>query len=352
LWTKLGGGWYFNDYTYTAVNGKAVITSPDPSAPFAVANLTFTWTAGAGATAYWLDVGTSVGGSEIFSQNMGLTRTQAVTVPGGWIFVRLWTQLAGKWQFDDYVYSRTDFAPSKAQVYAPRPADVLGPLVQFLWGSIPDAAEYWLQVGTAPGLGDLFSSSVGLSTFRAVFGIPATGNKVYARLWTRSDGGAWQFADSVYYAASSSAPVTFASAGANGSAMTTYSESGFDLNVRSASWTFANTVGQPAPSVEFVSPIGTTTTGEILITSAGAPFHFNSIEVGATSIPFPYEITATGPSGIVFRFTGYAPAPYGFLRVTNPFAADLVDQVSIKLTNQSNPYFANAIRVDNIDVSH
>ena len=161
----------FTMATYTAVNGKAVITSPDPLSPFAGASMTFTWTAGAGATAYSLEVGTSVGGSEIFSQNMGLARTQTVSVQVGWIFVRLWTQLAGRWQFDDYVYSRSDLFQSRAQIYAPRPANVLGPSVQFLWTSIPSAVEYSLQVGTAPGLGDLCANVKGVSRIEFTVGL-------------------------------------------------------------------------------------------------------------------------------------------------------------------------------------
>ena len=63
--------------------------------------------------------------------------------------------------------------------------------VTFDWQqtAIDTAAEYYLDVDsevvTARGKGKVFSRSAGLSTSVKVTGIPITGQRVYATLWTR-----------------------------------------------------------------------------------------------------------------------------------------------------------------------
>ena len=68
----------------------------------------FSWTPGSAATAYWLDVGPAPGVGSYFGKNLGLATSQTVTglpANGSTIYVRLWTQLAGGWQFNDYAYT-------------------------------------------------------------------------------------------------------------------------------------------------------------------------------------------------------------------------------------------------------
>jgi hypothetical protein len=113
LWSLLNGAWQYSDYTYTAYK---VVSSPKAQliTPVAGSQLpattTFTWSAGTGATAYWLYVGKTVGGSEIFNSNSLATtiRSRIVTVPttaGQPVYVRLWTMVNGGWQFTDYTYA-------------------------------------------------------------------------------------------------------------------------------------------------------------------------------------------------------------------------------------------------------
>src|ERR1022692_1075497 len=62
LWTQISGQWVNNQYTYTAFNSgssKGVITSPTPNSTLTGSSVLFTWTAGTGATAYWLDAGST-----------------------------------------------------------------------------------------------------------------------------------------------------------------------------------------------------------------------------------------------------------------------------------------------------
>src|SRR5262249_55740742 len=73
LWTRTGATWQvFNDYTYTAVSTtKAAITSPAPGSTLPGAAVTFAWTPGQGAQQYWLFVGSTPGGFDLYTQVQG-----------------------------------------------------------------------------------------------------------------------------------------------------------------------------------------------------------------------------------------------------------------------------------------
>jgi hypothetical protein len=106
LWTNFSGTWQTNDYTYTAANGggAAAMTSPAPGSDIG-GTVNFTWNAVAGATGYALYVGTQgVATYDVYGALVGGTSQSVPNVPGGTIYVRLWTNFAGGWQFVDYVY--------------------------------------------------------------------------------------------------------------------------------------------------------------------------------------------------------------------------------------------------------
>ena len=200
LWTQLSGTWQYNDYTYTAA-AKAVEFTPPPGSTFGGASVAFTWSAGSGASAYWLDVGTAVGQGNIFGQNVGLATSQTVNgIPtnGATIYVRLWTQLSGTWLYNDYTYTAASFA--KAVMSIPTPGSTFGGAsVAFTWSAGSGASAYWLDVGTAVGQGNIFGQNVALVTSRTVTGIPTNGATIYVRLWTLL-GSTWSYNDYTYTA--------------------------------------------------------------------------------------------------------------------------------------------------------
>jgi hypothetical protein len=205
LWTQLGGTWYYNDYTYTATSPlKAAMSTPAPGSVLGGSTTTFTWSAGSGASAYWLDVGTAQGQGNIFGGNVGLVTNQVVNgIPtnGSTIYVRLWTQLAGVWQYYDYTYTAASSVLT-AVMLTPAPGSVLtGSTTTFTWSAGIGASAYWLDVGTAQGQGNIFAANVGLITSQAVNGIPTNGGTIYVRLWTQR-AGVWQYSDYTYTAAS------------------------------------------------------------------------------------------------------------------------------------------------------
>ena len=83
------------------------MTSPDPSSVLSGSSVTFTWTVPSGVASIWLDVGTTAGGSDLYSQSQGLSASQTVTglpTGGQTIYVRLWSAIGGVWQYTDYTY--------------------------------------------------------------------------------------------------------------------------------------------------------------------------------------------------------------------------------------------------------
>jgi hypothetical protein len=102
------GGWQFTDYTYQAATGaaKAVLTTPTPASTLAGSSVQFQWTAGTGVAGYWLAVGTTPGGANLFYADPGGLSQTVSNLPtgGGTIYVRLFSNIAGGWQFTDYTY--------------------------------------------------------------------------------------------------------------------------------------------------------------------------------------------------------------------------------------------------------
>jgi hypothetical protein len=205
LWTLQSGTWSYNDYTYTAatLGTKAVMVNPAPASTLSGASVTFTWSPGSGATAYWLDVGTSQGQGNIYAANLALATSQTIgglPTTGGTIFVRLWTQQSGAWSYNDYTYIAATLA-AKAVLVSPAPGSTLnGASVTFAWSSAAGASAYWLDVGTAQGQGAIFGNNVALATSQAVTGIPTAGATIYVRLWTQQSN-VWSFNDYTYTAA-------------------------------------------------------------------------------------------------------------------------------------------------------
>ena len=198
LFTRLGGAWQHNDYSYTAVTGvKAAITAPANGATLDGATVTFTWNAGAGAQAYWLYVGSSVGGLQYHNSGQlaaGTLSRQVAGLPtnGSPVHVRLFTRLGGVWQHNDYSYT----ALPGARAVMTSLASGAGPRVTFGWSTGSSVTEYWLSIGTTPGGSNLFNASTGTSTWRNVSGLPTAGT-VHVRLWSLI-GGVWQHNDYSY----------------------------------------------------------------------------------------------------------------------------------------------------------
>ena len=118
LWTQLSGsfGSNYTDYSFatgSAGSGLAALTTPTPGSTLTGSTVTFSWSPGANATAYWLDVGTALGQGDISAGQL-TSATLSKTVgglptDGRTIFVRLWTQVNGSFGANHIDYMFTAF---------------------------------------------------------------------------------------------------------------------------------------------------------------------------------------------------------------------------------------------------
>ncbi len=107
--TNFSGIWAYTDSTFTAATVVlATITAPAPGSTLAGASVTFTWTPGVAVTNYQLLVGTTGAGSSSIYNSGSIVATCA-TVPklpvtGVKVYVRLLSESAGAWKYNDYTY--------------------------------------------------------------------------------------------------------------------------------------------------------------------------------------------------------------------------------------------------------
>ena len=198
LMSYISGAWQFNDYTYTMNAGvKAVMTTPTPGSTITSTSATFSWTAGSGATTYWLTVGTEgAGSSNIFTAGGTQTSRQVTGLPAsGTLYVRLASNIFGAWQYNDYTYTMN--AGVKAVMTWPAAGSVLtNPWASFTWTAAQGSSGYWLMIGTnGAGSANILSTAV-TGTTRSVTGLPFVGT-LNVRLMTYVGGG-WQSNDYTY----------------------------------------------------------------------------------------------------------------------------------------------------------
>ena len=185
LWSVISGTLEYNDYTYTeGTFAAAAMTSPAPGSTLTGSSTTFTWTAGSGAAAYYLFVGTTPGGYDLV--NIGPTAATSATVKlptnGATIYVRLWSVISGTLEYNDYTYTEETFAA--AAMTSPAPGSTLtGSSTTFTWTAGSGAAAYYLFVGTTPGGYDLVNIGPTAAT-SATVKLPTNGATIYVRLWS------------------------------------------------------------------------------------------------------------------------------------------------------------------------
>ena len=109
LWTHVGGAWMNpGRYQYTAWGACGKLTTPTPGSTLPGTTVTFSWTAGTGVQAYWLDVGNSPGQGNFFAANLGTAVSQTANgIPsnGRTIYVQLWSMIGGVWYPNRYTYT-------------------------------------------------------------------------------------------------------------------------------------------------------------------------------------------------------------------------------------------------------
>ena len=196
-WYNVNGQWQYTEYSYTAYNQNGslgVITSPTPGSTLPGSTVTFSWAAGGGATAYWIDAGSTPGGNQYLqSGNIGNVTSYTVTglpTNGSTVYVTLWSLVSGQWLNNQYTYTAYNQSGSQGVLTMPAPGSTLpGSTVTFSWSAGAGASGYWLDLGNVPS-GNQYLQSGNLGNVLQVTanGLPTNGSTVYATLYTLVNG--------------------------------------------------------------------------------------------------------------------------------------------------------------------
>jgi hypothetical protein len=197
LYSLINGSWVSNPYTYTAFNpasGAAVMQTPSPGSTLTGSSATFTWSAGSGATAYWVDIGTSPGGNTIYQSGSTTVLTATVnSLPtnGSTVYVTLYSLINGSWVSKPYIYTAFNTAGGLGVIQTPISGSTLtGNVVTFTWSAGSGATAYWLDVGNAVGGSQYYQSGSTTALTTTVTSLPADGSTVYVTLYSLV-GGQW-----------------------------------------------------------------------------------------------------------------------------------------------------------------
>ena len=216
FWYLVNGTWKFTAYQYTAdpsgISGTPAVTSPAPSSTLTGTSVTFIWIAnGSNASEYWLEIGSAANLHDIYdSGSLGTSLSTTVSglpTDGSPVYARLWYRESGTWKLTVSQYTADPSGGSGTPaVTSPAPASTLtGTSVTFTWitnGS--NASDYWLEVGSAANLHDIYDSGpLGSSLSTTVSGLPTDGSPVYVRFWYLVNG-TWEFTVYQYTAAATS----------------------------------------------------------------------------------------------------------------------------------------------------
>ena len=179
---------------YAAYSVTGVMINPIPGSAFTGSSVTFNWVAGAGSSAYWIDVGSTPYGNTYYqSGNLGTALTATVNglpTDGSPIYVTLWSLVGDQWQNNEYTYTAYNNNSIKGTMQTPAPGSTLsGTSVAFTWAAGTQSTAYWLDAGSTPFGNNYYQSgNLGNLLTTTANGLPADGSTVYVTLWSLVDG--------------------------------------------------------------------------------------------------------------------------------------------------------------------
>ncbi len=206
LWTHISGAWKNpGRYEYHAVTGScggaSGIASPAAGAVLSSPTQLFSWSPVSGADQYWLDIGSQVGIGDYYGSATTQTSLNVGTIPcdGRTVYAQLWVHSSGSWQAP--LRKTYTAASGCAAMTAPADGTVFSTMSQtFTWSAASGADQYWVDVGNAVGVGDVFGGAT-TSRSLALNNLPCDGRTIYVQLWSHI-GGAWKNPGRYEYTAS------------------------------------------------------------------------------------------------------------------------------------------------------
>jgi serine protease len=159
----------------------------------------FTWS-NVGAASYYLCVGTTPGGQEIYGANTGTGTSVAVNgIPtdGTPVYTRVYSEFGSPISWF-YSYSANNYNTAVPVMLTPTNHARLAKPATFTWQDI-GADYYWLYLGSSAGGAQYYNVDQGTNLAATVPGLPSDNSTVYVRLWARF-GTKWSYADYSYTA--------------------------------------------------------------------------------------------------------------------------------------------------------
>ena len=292
-----------------------ILTTPPPGSTLSGASATFGWTPGSGVSQYFLYVGTTVGGNDLYGLSEGINLSVTVSglpTDGRTLYVRLWSMLGGVWQFNDYTYTAAVAQSCYSLTLVRNPSNG-GSISANPTGSIPCNWGYYLngtqisltataasgyQFNGWTGSGGSFSTMSQPSTTFTIAGTaqvtanfvsaPTTGTiNVNATL----GGGSW------------SGPINLS---VNGPTFAGFGQVPGSVSSESpGSYTATyNSLGPAGSSLSSITPSATQTL------SAGGAITFTVNFISPTQNPVP-SISSVSPSGVTAGGSGFVLSVFG-----------------------------------------
>jgi hypothetical protein len=177
-----------------AASLTATFTYPTDGATTVNMSTPIQWTTIAGAQAYYLYLGSTLGANNLAnSGELQQTSYVALNVPTGvLVYARLWTKVSDVWRFVDITFTAT--AANVLDFTYPAPGAVSADMSQpFQWNTITDAQTYYLYIGTAVGLKDLLDTGEFPTTSYLAYNLPIN-QVLYLRLWVKVSE-RWRYTD-------------------------------------------------------------------------------------------------------------------------------------------------------------
>ncbi|NQZ58924.1 MAG: S8 family serine peptidase [Lentisphaeraceae bacterium] len=202
LSSYINNEWVHKDSAYVASDTdvpapvKSELTSPASGTVLKSGTINFEWNTGSQVARRWMYVGTRKGYGNLYSGNVGETGADLIlTFFGTKAYVRLWSLLEGRWQYNDYSFETLN---GSSAITSPANTSTLSnSSVTFEWTEGYNISHRYLMIGSQKAARNHYSSYV--SGTSKVVNIPTDGSTIYVRLWSRS-AGRWFYHDYSYKA--------------------------------------------------------------------------------------------------------------------------------------------------------
>jgi hypothetical protein len=161
IWTKMNGNWYFNDISFkTGPQDYAAFIYPQGGATAVDCTQSFQWTSISNVQAYYLYVGTTLGGNDLI--NSGEIHTTSLRVAGlptgQTLYGRIYTKINGAWLYNDISFMVSKSLPCASFTYPLNGETDVKISTPFSWNPLSYAQSYYVKLGSSPGASDLYIS--------------------------------------------------------------------------------------------------------------------------------------------------------------------------------------------------